>query len=74
MVANIRRLHEGDTVLPEWVGTEKQVLTRLYLVCDSKEALAQALKEYAAHMHVWNENGEEMLLRAFDADRALELL
>ncbi|MBQ4424745.1 MAG: hypothetical protein II882_03280 [Lachnospiraceae bacterium] len=74
VVANIRRLHEGDTVLPEWVGTEKQVLTRLYLVCDSKEALAQALKEYAAHMHVWNENGEEMLLRAFDADRALELL
>ena len=40
VVANIQRLHEGDTVLPEWIGNEKQVLTRMYLVCNSKKELA----------------------------------
>ena len=74
VVANIRRLKEGDTVRPEWIGTEKQVLTRLYLVCDTKEALAQALKDYAARIRVVNEAGEDMVLQAFDADRALELV
>lgn len=73
VVADIRRLHEGDAVLPEWVGTEKQVLTRLYLVCDTKEELAAALKEYAAAVKVYNENGRDMVLTAFDAERALEL-
>ncbi len=72
-VANIVRLHEGDEVLPEWVGTEKQVLTRLYLVCDTKEELAAALKEYAAAVKVYDENGQNMVLTAFDADKALEL-
>ena len=73
VAANIERLHEGDTVLPEWVGTEKQVLTRLYLVCDTKEELAAALKEYAAAVKVYDENGQNMVLTAFDADKALEL-
>ncbi len=73
VVADIRRLHEGDAVLPEWVGTEKQVLTRLYLVCDTKEELAAALKEYAAAVKVYDENGRDMVLTAFDAEKALEL-
>ena len=46
VVANIQRLREGDTVLPEWIGNEKQVLTRMYLVCDSKQQLADCLEEY----------------------------
>ena len=74
VVSIVQRLHDGDTVRPEWVGTEKQVLARLYLVCDTKEALAQALKDYAARIRAVNEAGEEMLLQAFDADRALELV
>nr|MBQ6241658.1 hypothetical protein [Lachnospiraceae bacterium] len=73
VVANIVRLHEGDTVLPEWVGTEKQVLTRLYLICNTKEELAAALKEYAAAVKVYDEEGRDMVLTAFDADKALEL-
>ena len=74
VVANIERLHAGDTVLPEWVGTEKQVLTRLYLVCDSKEELARTLKEYAEKVKVLDEQGNNMVLQAFDADKALELV
>ena len=73
VVANIQRLHEGDTVLPEWIGNEKQVLTRLYLVCDSKPALAEALRHYMATVKVFDENGTNLLLKGFDVDKALEL-
>ena len=73
VVDNIQRLHEGDTVLPEWIGNEKQVLTRMYLVCNSKTELSEALKYYMKTVKVWNENGENMLLHGFDVNKALEL-
>ena len=73
VVDNIQRLHEGDTVLPEWIGNEKQVLTRMYLVCNSKTELSKALKYYMKTVKVWNENGENMLLHGFDVNKALEL-
>ena len=73
VVANIQRLYEGDTVLPEWIGNEKQVLTRMYLVCDSKQQLADCLEEYQNKVHVIDENGNNMLLKGFDVRKALEL-
>ena len=73
VVANIQRLHTGDTVLQEWIGNEKQVLTRLYLVCDSKQELGNCLKEYQAKVKVFDTNGNDMLLAGFDVDRALQL-
>ncbi|WP_303790108.1 acetyl-CoA carboxylase biotin carboxylase subunit family protein [Ruminococcus flavefaciens] len=73
VVANIQRLHEGDTVVPEWIGNEKQVLTRLYLVCDSKQELADKLNEYEQKVRVFDENGNNMLLKGFNAEEALEL-
>lgn len=73
IVANVQRLHEGDTVKPEWVGTEKQVLTRLYIVCNTKTELRDCLKEYQDKVHALDENGREMLLNGFDADAALEM-
>lgn len=73
VVANIQRLHEGDTVLPEWIGTEKQVLTRLYIVCNSKMELADTLKFYMNTVKVLDEDGNEMLLKGFDVNKALEL-
>lgn len=73
VIMNAQRLHVGDEVPQEWIGNEKQVLTRLYLVCDSKQALADALKEYMAKIKVYDENGNEMLLKGFDVDKALEL-
>lgn len=73
VIANIQRLHEGDTVLPEWIGNEKQVLTRMYLVCDSKQELATALKYYQDTVKVYDDAGNEMLLDGFDVDKALEL-
>lgn len=73
VVANGQRLHEGDEIPTEWIGNEKQVLTRLYLVCDSKQELADAIKEYQEKVKVFDENGNYMLLKGFDVDKALEL-
>lgn len=73
VVANVQRLSEGDEVLPEWIGTEKQVLTRMYLVCDTKQKLAECLREYQSKVKVYDVNGNNMVLRGFDADAALEL-
>lgn len=73
IVANVQRLYIGDDVFPEWVGTEKQVLTRLYLVCDSKQELALALKEYMAKIKVFDERGDNMVLNGFNVDAALGL-
>lgn len=73
VIANVERLHVGDVVLPEWIGNEKQVLTRLYLVCDTKEELADVLKHYMATVKVIDAKGENMLLHGFDVDQALEL-
>lgn len=73
VVANIQRLQVGDVVLPEWTGNEKQVLTRMYLVCDSKEELADCLREYQEKVCVYDENGNDMLLEGFDVGHALGL-
>lgn len=73
VVANVQRLREGDEVLSAWVGTEKQVLTRLYLVCDTKEELAKCLKEYQGKVKVFDTDGNSMVLKGFNVDAALEL-
>lgn len=73
IVANIQRLYVGDEVKVDWVGTEKQVMTRLYIVCDSKEELAACLKEYQNKVKVYDTDGKDMLLKGFDVDAALEL-
>ena len=45
----------------------------MYLVCDTKEQLAERLKYYMASVHVYNEKGEDLCLKGFDVDKALEL-
>jgi hypothetical protein len=55
------------------VGTEKQVLTRLYLVCDTKDALAETIQYYRDQVHVLDDSGNNMLLKGFDVNAALEL-
>lgn len=71
VVANVQRLHEGTCVEKEWVGTEKQVMTRLYLVCDSKEQLAERIQHYRDTIHVLDQDGNSMLLRGFDVNKAV---
>ena len=73
VVANIQRLYVGDEVKPNFIGTEKQVMTRLYLVCESKQELANALSEYMEKLRVYDENGNNIVLRGFNVNKALEL-
>lgn len=63
---NIQRIHEGDTIYESWIGTEKQVLNRLYIVCDTKEELGKTLKEYQGKIRVYDSSGHSMVLRGFD--------
>ncbi len=71
VVANIQRFREGDEVKSDWVGTEKQVLTRLYIVCDTKKELKERIDYYRKHIKVVDVHGNDMLLEGFDLDRAL---
>ena len=71
VVANVQRLFEGQSVSEEWIGNEKQVLTRLYLVCDTKEGLKAAIKEYQKKVRVIDAEGNDMLLHGFDVEKAL---
>ena len=71
VVANGQRLHKGDIVQQEWIGNEKQVLCRLYLVCDTKEELASAINEYQQKVKVYDTEGNDMLLKGFNVDVAL---
>lgn len=73
VIANVQRFDVGSNILEEYIGTEKQVLSRLYILCDTKKELAEALKEYMSKVSVLDKNGTEMLLQGFDVDKALKL-
>ena len=46
---------------------------RLYIVCDTKEELAERMNHYEKTVRVLNKEGESMLLKGFDVEKALEL-
>ena len=69
VVFNGQRIFEGNTVPPEWIGNEKQVMTRLFLVCDSKEQLKERIAYYQQNVSVIDENGNNMVLKGFDVNR-----
>ena len=69
----VQRKAVGDVIDESWIGTEKQVLARMYFVCDTKEQMAERVKHYQNAVRVVDENGEDMLLKGFDVNRALML-
>lgn len=73
VIAKVQRLCEGDSIPAEWIGTEKQVLARLYIVADSKLQLAETLEKYIHKVKVFDLNDNEILLQGFDVKKALEL-
>lgn len=72
-VALVQRKTVGDEIIDSWIGTEKQVLARLYLVCDTKEELAERLHYYQDNVKVTDTDGNNMLLSGFDVEKALEI-
>ena len=73
-IVNFQRFHKGDVVQKEWMGTEKQVLTRLYIVCDSREKLAMFLDEVTARIKVYDTEGNNMVLKCFEPWSAMGLV
>ncbi|MEI7937317.1 MAG: carbamoyl-phosphate-synthetase [Verrucomicrobiota bacterium] len=62
----VQRLYEGDLVTRQMVGTEAQVLARLYMACNTKEELVGKLKQLQDEVMAYTEKGIPMLLDGFD--------
>lgn len=45
----------------------------MYLVCNTKQQLAEKLKHYQQTVKVFDGEGNDMRLKGFDVDKALEL-
>ncbi len=73
VIAANQRLYEGENIPASWIGTEQQVMLRIYLVCDTKQQLAEAVAEYQNRIKVFDKEGNSMLLNGFDAAEALEV-
>ena len=73
VVAVIQRLFEGDDIPSLWLGTEQQVMLRLFLVCPTRQELCRAICDYQASIHVTDVDGRNMLQPGFDAVQALEV-
>ena len=64
-----QRLYEGDAVTREMVGTEAQVVARLYMVCETREEMRFKVRRFQNVVKVYNEKGHPMLLNGFDSER-----
>lgn len=73
VITIVQRFKKGDEVKEEWIGTEKQVFARLYLCADNKEQMKDAINEYQKKVKVMDDNGNNLLLKGFDASKALAL-
>ena len=71
VVAYVQRLYKYDIVPHDWIGTEKQVMIRIYFVCKTKQQLADCVKEYQQKIQVLDTQNNEMVLNGFDIDAAL---
>jgi biotin carboxylase len=62
----LQRFAEGDRVTAEMVGTERQVLARIYMVSDSAEELAEKVLQYRHKLSVVDSNGHDMVVDWLD--------
>lgn len=60
-----RRLFEGDTISSEMVGTESQVMARLYLRCKTKQELQSKLSEIYSTIQVLDTHNTNQLINGF---------
>lgn len=65
----LQRFHEGDVVTNEMVGTERQVLSRVYVIASSELALAEKVAEIQRLVQVFDANGQDMIVDLVDPER-----
>lgn len=68
VIYNGQRFHEGDEIKPEWIGTEKQVFTRLYIISENAKKLEQNIKSLQSKIDVLDKDGQSMLIRGVNTD------
>ena len=56
------RFKEGDVVKKEWLGTERQVFSRIYIVADSIEELNSKMTEFKEKLVITDNSGNDMIL------------
>ncbi|SKB46583.1 ATP-grasp domain-containing protein [Maribacter arcticus] len=56
------RFKEGDVVKKEWLGTERQVFSRIYVVADSIEELNSKMSEFKNKLVITDNSGKNMIL------------
>lgn len=70
-VTKIVPVHEiGDEI--DGIGTLKQLLTRIFFVADSLDELKEKINTIQQKIHVYDEDGKEMLIGAFNTDEIEE--
>ena len=57
----VQRFYEGDKVDKTFLGTEKQVFCRIYVVVDSKDEAVKTVEKIRQKVHVYNKMGKEMI-------------
>ena len=62
VVFTMERFKEGDSVLPEWIGTERQVYTRIYLVTDTIEEMNAKIAHFKNSLVITDEQQRDMIL------------
>ena len=71
VLAVVQRLKAGDRVEPDMMGSERQVLARIYVVSDTFEDLSGKAVEIRSILGVWDSNGDDMVLDWVDPDLLL---
>ena len=58
----MQRFNEGDEVLKNMVGNEKQVLARIYIVSKTKEELVSKINSIKSNLSVIDKDDNEMII------------
>ncbi len=58
----MQRFKTGDTIEEEWLGTEKQVFARIYVVGSSIQEINKKIREFENLLGIVDTNGENMIL------------
>ncbi|MBO0323570.1 ATP-grasp domain-containing protein [Muricauda sp. CAU 1633] len=58
----LERFKEGDTVEEEWLGTERQVYSRIYVVADTIAEINSKIRAFKDVLKIKDTNGENMIL------------
>jgi biotin carboxylase len=65
VVEILQRFYVDEEITEEMLGTEAQVLVRIYIVCNSKLERKLKIDEIQKNIKVLNSNNENMLLKGF---------